>query len=90
MQSRRSGDQDNPLVPTHLRMRPFERDLIRGEHYGQRSCEPHKQAEHMAAPTSDAHVKILLANSEPSTHGTKRTWRDAGPMSALDGKADMG
>jgi transposase len=22
------------------------------EHYGQRSCEPHKQAEHMAAPTN--------------------------------------
>jgi hypothetical protein len=29
----------------------FDRDLIRGGHYGQRSCEPHKQAEHMAAPT---------------------------------------
>jgi len=35
-------------------MRPFDRDLIRGEHYGQRSCEPHKQAEHMAAPTKSA------------------------------------
>ena len=22
-------------------MRPFDRDLIRGGHYGQRSCEPH-------------------------------------------------
>src|SRR5215510_44084 len=22
-------------------MRAFDRDLIRGEHYGQRSCEPH-------------------------------------------------
>jgi hypothetical protein len=50
MQSR-SGDQDNPLVPAHYRMRVFDRDLIRGGHYGQRSCEPHLQAEHMAAPT---------------------------------------
>jgi hypothetical protein len=32
-------------------MRGFDRDLIRGEHYGQRSCEPHQKAEHMAAPT---------------------------------------
>src|SRR5712664_3809949 len=30
-------------------MRGFDRDLIRGGHYGQRSCEPHLQAEHMAA-----------------------------------------
>jgi hypothetical protein len=51
-------------------MRAFDRDLIRGGHYGQRSCEPHKQAEHMAAPTNAANVKKALANSEPSTHGT--------------------
>jgi hypothetical protein len=36
----RSGDQDNPHVPQHCRMRAFDRDLIRGGHYGQRSCEP--------------------------------------------------
>jgi len=35
-------------------MRVFDRDLIRGEHYGQRSCEPHSKAEHMAAPTNPA------------------------------------
>jgi hypothetical protein len=35
-------------------MRAFDRDLIRGGHYGQRSCEPHLKAEHMAAPTSNA------------------------------------
>jgi transposase len=29
--------------------------LIRGGHYGQRSCEPHQQAEHMAAPTRLRH-----------------------------------
>ena len=32
-----------------------------------------QQAEHMAAPTNAANVKKVLANSEPSTHGTKRT-----------------
>jgi hypothetical protein len=52
-------------VPLHSRMRVFDRDLIRGAHYGQRSCEPHKQAEHMAATDQGCDVKILLANSEP-------------------------
>jgi hypothetical protein len=51
-------------------MRGFDRDLIRGGHYGQRSCEPRKKAEHMAAPTKPAIVKKALANAEPSTHGT--------------------
>ncbi len=54
----------------HHRMRAFDRDLIRGGHYGQRSCEPRSQAEHMAAPTKLCDVKIVLANPEPSTHGT--------------------
>jgi hypothetical protein len=49
-------------------MRAFDRDLIRGGHYGQRSCEPRKQAEHMAATDLACDVKILLANPEPSTH----------------------
>ena len=53
-------------------MRAFDRDLIRGGHYGQRSCEPHQQAEHMAAPTNAALVKKSLANPEPSTHGPLR------------------
>jgi len=35
-------------------MRGVDRDLIRGGHYGQRSCGPRKQAEHMAAPTNAA------------------------------------
>jgi hypothetical protein len=47
-------------VPAHHRMRAFDRDLIRGGHYGQRSCEPRKQAEHMAAPTNAANVKKAL------------------------------
>jgi hypothetical protein len=41
-------------VPSHHRMRAFDRDLIRGGHYGQRSFEPHLEAEHMAAPTKPA------------------------------------
>ena len=47
--------------------------FIRQQTYGQRSCEPHQQAEHMAAPTNAAFVKKVLANSEPSTHGPKQT-----------------
>src|ERR1039457_6872499 len=54
-------------------MRAIDRDLIRGGHYGQRPCVPHLKAEHMAAPTNAAYVKKILANPEPSTHGTKRT-----------------
>jgi hypothetical protein len=47
----------NPLVPSHCRMRPIDRDLIRGGHYGQRPCLPRLKAEHMAAPTNPANVK---------------------------------
>jgi hypothetical protein len=60
-------------VPAHHRMRAIDRDLIRGGHYGQRPCVPHLKAEHMAAPTKAAYVNKILANSEPSTHGTSRT-----------------
>ena len=43
------------LVPSHYyRMRVFGRDLIRGGHYGQWSCEPQLKAEHMAALTNAA------------------------------------
>ena len=56
-------------------MRGIDRDLIRGGHYGQRSCEPHPKAEHMAAPTNAANVKKALANSEPSTHGPLASFR---------------
>jgi hypothetical protein len=66
-----------------------DRDLIRGGHYGQRPCEPHLKAEHMAAPTNAANVKKVLANSGPSTHGTERTYRGKLAMSAWRGKADL-
>jgi hypothetical protein len=71
-------------VPAHGRMRAFDRDLIRGGHYGQRPCVPHSKAEHMAAPTNAANVKKALANSAPSTHGTKQT-----SVSWTASKADM-
>ena len=69
-------------MPSHSRMRAFDRDLIRGGHYGQRPCEPHLKAEHMAAPTNAANVKKVLVNSEPSTHGTSPTNGDGSRMSA--------
>ena len=64
-------------------MRANDRDLIRGGHYGQRSCEPHSKAEHMAAPTNAALVKITLANAEPSTHDPSWTSRDVGHESEM-------
>jgi hypothetical protein len=35
-------------------------------------------------------VKKVLANPEPSTHGTFRTWRDVRLESAFGGKAEVG
>jgi len=65
-------------------MRAFDRDLIRGGHYGQRPGVPHSKAEHMAAPTNAVGVKKVLANPEPSTH-SPRTCATARPQLA---KAD--
>jgi len=76
-------------VPSHSRMRGFDRDLIRAGHYGQRPCEPHLKAEHMAAPTNAANVKKVLVNSEPSTHGTSLTSRDVRLESAKRANADI-
>jgi len=42
----------------------------------------------MAAPIKPCDVKILLANSEPSTHGTFATWVNAKGMAAFVTKAD--
>jgi hypothetical protein len=70
-------------------MRAFDRDLIRGGHYGQRPCEPHLKAEHMAAPTNAANVKKALANSGPSTHGTFETYTDVRYTTAFGANADI-
>jgi hypothetical protein len=52
-----TGRQENPPSPVR-----FERELsvgtrLRGRHYGQRSCLPHQQVEHTAAPTSHAELQ---------------------------------
>ena len=52
-------------------MRAFDRDLIRGGHYGQRSCEPRKQAEHMAATDQ------LHREENPCQQGAVHTWHNA-------------
>jgi hypothetical protein len=75
----RSGGQDNPLVPSHCRMRVVDRDLIRGGHYGQRSCAPHLKAEHMAAPTKPATCRFFLPTwSRP--YMAHRDATDGGPI----------
>src|ERR1700686_1910269 len=53
-------------------MRGVGRDLIRGGHYGQRSCEPHQKAEHMAAPTNAA--KREKRSCQP---GAVHTWHNS-------------
>src|SRR5262249_42968660 len=55
------------------RMRAIDRDLIREGHYGQRSWEPRKQAEHMAAPTNAAYVQ-----ESPCQLGAVHTWGVSG------------
>jgi hypothetical protein len=55
-------------------MRGFDRDPIRGKHYGQRSCEPHPKAEHMAAPTKAATCENPLTAWSRSTHGPLGEW----------------
>ena len=77
-------------MPAHHRMRAIDRDLIRGGHYGQRPCVPHLKAEHMAAPTNAANVKKILANPEPSTHGTSRTNRWHQVLSPIGPTTDKG
>src|ERR1700675_4145699 len=60
-------------------MRGVGRDLIRGGHYGQRSCEPHQKAEHMAAPTNAA--KREKRSCQP---GAVHTWHKP----AVEGRAE--
>src|SRR5271167_708672 len=61
-------------------MRLDDRDLIRGGHYGQRSCEPHQKAEHMAAPTNPA--KREESSCQP---GAVHTWHVEGQMGLNQG-----
>jgi hypothetical protein len=50
-------------------MRAFDRDLIREGHYGQRSCEPHSKAEHMAVLTTVI-LTIWEADAETKVYWT--------------------
>ena len=59
-------------------MLAFGRDLIRGGHYGQRSCEPHLKAEHMAAPTNAA-----KREESPCQLGAVHTWGHSGLRQAF-------
>ena len=63
---RRSGQ---PTWAMASRMRAFDRDLIRGGHYGQRSRVPREKGRTHGCSDQPCCVKILLANPEPSTHG---------------------
>ena len=66
-------------MPSHCRMRVFDRDLIRGGHYGQRSYEPRQKAGHMAAPTNAA-----KREESPCQPGAVHTWH----FSDLTGSPD--
>src|SRR6266436_4231053 len=66
-------------------MRVYDRDLIRGGHYGQRSCEPHLQAEHMAAPTNAA------KREESSCQlGAVHTWHETDVTARADDVSSSG
>jgi hypothetical protein len=68
--------------PQHLRA--FDRDPIRGGHYGQRSCVPRKTGRTHGCPDQRSKVKILLANPEPSTHWAQsrdHRWHSQCPLS---------
>jgi len=70
-------------------MRTFDRDLIRGGHYGQQSGVPHKQALTHGCSDQACNVQILLASPEPSTHGPERHFRSrhkADELSPLRGR----
>jgi hypothetical protein len=63
-------------VPQHCRMRAFDRDLIRGGHYGQRSREAASTGRTHGCSDQTCDVQKVLANTEPSTHGTARLISD--------------
>ena len=86
--ARNAEPVDPAIRTTHLchridRMRVVDRDLIRGGHYGQRSCEPHLKGRTHGCTDQAANVKKVLANSEPSTHGTSRHFVRCSDMSEV-------
>src|SRR2546428_574274 len=66
-----SGCQDNPLVPAHCQMRAFDRDLIRGGHYGQRPvCRANR-------PNTWLHRPACKREENPCQLGAVHTWHQA-------------
>ena len=70
-------DQDEASRSWHPRWSTH----FRGGHYGQRSCEPHKQAAHMAAPTN------LQREHFPCQLGAVYTWHST---EASDVRSNIG
>jgi hypothetical protein len=89
MQSRPIRRSGQPTCASASRMRAFDRDLIRGEHYGQRPLCAALTGRTHGCTDQPANMKKSLANSEPSTHGTKRTSRDVCLFVRFWGEADM-
>src|SRR5258705_6583641 len=71
---RRSGQPTRAIALSNARV---WWDLIRGGHYGQRSCEPHYKAGHMAAPTNAA-----KREESPCQPGAVHTWHETDIPSA--------
>ncbi|MEM8977756.1 MAG: hypothetical protein AAGD43_37375, partial [Pseudomonadota bacterium] len=71
----RLGKSGQPIwAIASTRTRAFDRDLISGEHYGQRPCDvQHQQAGRMAAPTVTPTCRKTLPKPEPSTYGPNET-----------------
>ena len=65
-------------------------DLIRGGHYGQRSCEPHLKGRTHGCTEQACDVKKALANSEPATHGPSRHSRHCKIWNAIGVTGDIG
>jgi hypothetical protein len=64
----RPGDQDNPPGSKHCQMRAFDRDLIRGGHYSQWSCDRTYRPNTWPHRPMLQNMKKVLASPEPSTH----------------------
>jgi hypothetical protein len=55
-----------------------------------RSCEPHLKGRTHGCTDQVCYAKILLANQEPSTHGTKRTLAEGALMFAFGPISEVG
>jgi len=67
-----TGRQENPQIAGRFERVFSVGTYLRGRHYGQRSCVPHQQVEHTAAPTSKAELQ-----KNPCQRGAVHTRRIA-------------